>query len=187
LVPYPLSQKEFDRGNFYTKKEEAPWNVADSVAAFLQLDSLHQLESASLRIKQAGLENDMVKLWRSYIDMKIAIVYGDKDMNLYNDAVADLNKANTIFNNFVQYRNNRFIPARPDAEISTMLDPIPGIIFSAREKIGRMGQSVENFQYDTGELKNRLDALAKKVQEQKKFLKQYCESSIADRGKLFYK
>jgi hypothetical protein len=187
LLPYQLSHREFSRGNIYAKKESAPMNVTDSVKAFLQLDSLHQLEASLLRMKQAGLENDMVNTWRSYVNMKIAIVYEDKDMNLYNSAVADLNRANTIFNNFVEYRNNRFIPTKPDDETRALLDPIAGIISSAEKKLDQIGRSVENLQYDTGPLQKRLDALALRVKEQQLFLKQYVESSLADRGKLFYK
>lgn len=187
LLPYPLLPREFNRQNFYTKKERAPLNVTDSVNAFLQLDSLHQLEASLLRMRQAGVKNDMVKIWQAYVNMKIAIVYEDKDMNLYNSAVADLNRATTIFNNFVEYRNNRFIPAKPDAEISTLLDPIVLILLSANKKLDKIGQSVENFQYNTEGVKNKIDALHLRVQEQQHFLKQYIQSSVADRGKLFYK
>lgn len=187
LLPQSLSQKEFDRGNYYKKKDAAVWNIADSVDSFLQLDSLQQLEASSRRILQAGVENDMVKYWRHYINMKIAIVYGDQDMNLYNGAVADLNKATAIFNAFVQYRNNRFIPAKPDAELNAMLRPINGLLANARKKIKHIGDMVENFQYDTGGLKERLDRQAAKTAEQQSFLQLYVASAIANRDKLFYK
>ena len=187
LLPYPVSHREFSRGSFHTKKEDSPLNVADSVKAFLQLDSLYQLEASLVRMKQAGLENDMVNSWRSFVNMKVAIVYEDKDMNLYNSAVVDLNRANTIFNHFVEYRNNGFIPTKPDAEIRALLDPIAGIISSAEKKLDQIGRSVENLQYDTAPLQKRFDALKQRVKEQQNFLKQYVESSLADRGKLFYK
>ncbi len=187
LLPNPLSQKEFSRGSFFLKKDTTTWNVADSVLVFMQLDSLQQLEASSLRIKQAGLNNDLVKIWRSYVDMKIAIVYGDKDMNLYNEAVADLNRASNIFNTFVQYRNKQFMPAKPDTEIAGLLDPIYGILIIANTKLNNIGREVENFQYDTENLKSRLDALKRRVREQQYFLKHYLESSVAERGKLFYK
>jgi hypothetical protein len=187
LLQYPASNREFSRGNFFARKQEAPLSVADSVAGFLQLDSLHQLEASLRRIKQAGLENDMVDVWRSYVNMKIAIVYEGQDMNLYNSAVADLNNANAIFNNFVEYRNSRFIPTKPDAEIRAMLDPIADIVSAAEKKLHQIGKSVENLQYDPVPIQKRLAALTLRVREQQHFLKQYVESSLADRGKLFYK
>ena len=187
LLPYPKLQKEFSNQNFSAKKDAAPLNVADSVKAFMLLDSVHQMEASLLRMHQAGLQDEMVKTWQAYVNMKIAIVYEDKDMNRYNSAVADLNRATAIFNNFVEYRNNRFIPAKPDAEISTLLDPIILILLSANKKLDKIGQSVENFQYNTDGVKNKIDALHLRVQEQQHFLKQYMQSSLADRGKLFYK
>ena len=186
LLPFPITQQEFSSRHLYAKRETPAWNVGDSVLSFLQLDSLQQLEASSLRMKKAGIDNDMVKIWRSYVDMKIAIVYGDKDMNLYNESVADLNRATKIFNEFVQYRNNRFMPAKSDAEMNGLLAPIAGILILANKKLDNIGREVENFQYDTGTLKSRLHKLSERVKEQQVFLKHYLESSVADRGKLFY-
>lgn len=187
LLPRPLSQREFNKGYFFVKKDTTTWHVADSVLVFMQLDSLQQLEASSLRVKQAGLDNDLVKVWRSYVDMKIAILYGDKDMNLYNEAVSDLNRASNLFNAFVQYRNKQFIPAKSDIEIAGLLDPISGILIIANNKLNNIGREVQNFQYDTENLKSRLDALKKRVREQRYFLKYYLESSVIERRKLFYK
>lgn len=117
--------------------------------------------------------------------MKIAIIYGEKDMNLYNSAVAELNKASAVFNDFVKYRNNQFVPVRPDAEISALLDPIEGMLSVARKNMEQMGGAVENFQYDTGALKERLAVLRGRVKEQQSFLKRYLAGSIPERGKLF--
>ena len=187
LLENPLTDHEFSQGIFYQRKENRFFNFADSVNAFLQLDSLRQLEASTKRVRQAGLENERQKNWLAYNEMKIAIIYGEKDMNLYNLAVADLNKANAIFNDFVQYRNKLFAPARSDAEITSLLDPITGLLSSAWKKLDQMGQAKENFQYDTGTLKNRLAFLKGRVQEQHDFLKRYLAVSVSERVKLFYK
>ena len=186
LLPYPITQQQFFRGNTYGKKERQPWNVNDSVNSFLQLDSLHQLEASASRMKQADSQNNAANIWQQFVHMKIAIVYGDKDMDLYNGAVADLNEANTIFNNFVQYRNNQFTPAKPDATVAALLDPIPGLIAAANRKVSKIGEKVENVQYDTGSLKSRLKGLSAKVLAQQHFLKLYLESAAIIRQKLFY-
>lgn len=187
LLPQPLLPREFNDGRSGAKKNTVVWNVADSVDRYMQLDSLQQLEATSRRIKQAGITDEMTAVWRKYLDMKIAIVYGDQDMNYYNGAVADLNKATAIFNTFVQYRNNRFIPARPDVETASMLNPIDKLLAAASKKIKHIGESVENAQYDTGSIQDRLNRLATRVAEQQTFLKQYVTSEVANRDKLFYK
>ena len=187
LQNYPLSRQEFNRGISRSNKNRPLFNYADSVKAFLQLSELMQLEASARRMKAVGIESDLEKNWLSYTKMKIAIFYEDDDMNLYNSAVEDLNKANSIFNAYVQYRNNQFMPQKPDGEINTMLDPIAARISSASEKVNKIGKTIQNFQYDTGELSNRLITLTRRVQEQKDFLRHYFASSVADRNKLFYR
>ena len=186
LQMYPISQQEFSRGVSQSKKN-GPFYYADSLKNFLQLSELQQLEASARRIKQAGIVNELERNWLAYTRMKIAIFYEDDDMNLYNSAVDDLNTANAIFNTYVQYRNNQFMPQKSDGEISSMLEPIAATISSASEKVSKIGKTIQNYQYDTSELSGRLVALTKRVQEQKDFLKRYFASSVADRGKLFYK
>ncbi len=171
LLPYPLTQKEFNRGIGYAKKNTPAFNYSDSALAFLQLNELQQHQAAFRRIQQAGIENELQKNWHAFIKMKIAIVHGENDMELYNAAVEDLNRATNIFNAFVQYRNNNFTPAKNINDIHAMLDPIAGAILSAWQKINQIGKSAENFQYNTDGLSDRLRALTARVQEQKDFLK----------------
>jgi len=185
LQMYPISQQEFNRGMNQSKKNP-PFYYTDSVKNFLQLNELQQLEASARRIKQAGIVNDLERNWFAYTRMKIAIFYEDDDMNLYNSAVDDLNRANSIFNTYVQYRNNQFMPQKSDGEISSMLEPIAATISSASEKVSKIGKTIQNQQYDTGEISARLATLTRRVQEQQDFLKRYFASSIADRGKLFY-
>lgn len=186
LLEYPLTTGEFKRGVFYSKKDKPPYHFADSANAFLQLDSLRQLEASTARIRAAGIENERVNNWLAYNQMKIAIIKGEDNMALYNAAVADLNKANTVFNNYVQFRNNQFMPAKTDAAMKSMLDPVDVLLSSANEKLRRLDIAENNFQYDTGDLKSRIAMLAKKVSEQQIFIAHYLSGSVAERGKLFY-
>lgn len=187
LLEYPVTDNEFQRGSFVSRNEKRYFNYADSAKVFLGLDSLAQLEQSTRRMRQAGTESDRQKIQVNYNRMKMAIIYGEKDMNLYNGAVADLNKANTVFNNYVQYRNNRFMPQQSDAQISSLLHPVNGFILSAQKKLGQIGQAIENFQYDTGTIMQRLASLTQRMDEQQTFLDRYLATSAAERERLFYK
>ena len=173
LLPYPHTYHQYNKGKPTTKTALPAWDINDSVSAFLQLDSLQQFEASALRMQQTGTQINTLKTWQAYTKMKIAIVYGDKDKELYNAAVADFNKATTIFNNFVTYRNNQFTPAKPANILKNLLADIPALIESANNKINQIGQTVANEQYDTGGIKNRLDNLLKRVIMQEKYLEEY--------------
>ncbi len=186
LLPNPLTDHEFRKGVFYSKGDKAVYNVEDSVNAFFHLDSLQQLEVAAIRIKRSGVDNERIKNWLAFNQMKIAIVYGEKDMDFYNAAVADLNKANNIFNEFIQYRNNRFIPYKADSKVKAMLEPISMLLSAADLKLKQLGQKVENFQYDTGTINSRIGKLKLRIQDQQNFLNRYLATNEKERVKLFY-
>ncbi len=159
----------------------------DSVNAYLQLDSLQQLLATERRIKSAGNQNIMTKNWQSFNRMNIAVIAGEKDEELYNAAVSLLNKANGYFNEFVQYRNQQFMPAKTDAAINAMLQPVTSLLTDAEDKLKQMGKISENFQYDPGIIRQRIAALEKRTAEQHNFLRQYFTATPAERIKLFTK
>jgi len=186
LQEHPLSNKEFRQGFVRSKRDGPVFDYADSINTFLRLDTLQQMESISRRMKQAGLENEDLRTWYAYNEMKIFIVYQEKDMNVFNAAVADLNKAKALFNDFIQFRNNHFQPVKTDTQISIQFDSIESRLLSAYKKMGDIGTKIENYQYDTDGLSNNLDTLSKRVKEQQLFLKRYFASSVAEREKLLY-
>ncbi len=187
LIPYPLTNREFANRALYTTANKTIFYFVDSAAAYLALDTLHQLEAASRRMRAAGILNETLRVWNSYYEMKISIIYGEQDMNVYNAAVEDFNKATGIFNDFVAYRNNRFQPLKPDAELSTLLDPINAIISSAYQRADILDQNPRNFQYNPGMLRESLARLERKVEEQKNFLAHYLAAGKPERDKLFYR
>jgi hypothetical protein len=182
---YPIGHKAFKQGRRDNAGSMPYFNYPDSLQVFFALDSLRQLETFARRMYSAGLANSRLQLWHSYNEMKIAIIYGDKDMELYNTAVALLNQATGIFNGFVQYRNNQFMPPRSDADMATLLLPIAGLLTDAQQHLNQMGLVVENFQYNTGAIKERIKALAAKVQAQQAFIDQYLATAPAGRKQLF--
>ena len=186
LLDHPVSAREFNRGSFYSQKGNKEHNFIDSVNAFIQMNELQQLEASAARIKKAGIENELTKTHLAYVEMNSSLIYEDRDMKQYNAAVAELNKATAIFNDFVQYRNNQFMPAKPDSEIQHLLLPVERIFVSVEKQLDELDKSVTNAQYDTKGLRFDMAAFKSKLQVQKDFLKLYMATEEAERKKLFY-
>ncbi|HTN05310.1 transglutaminase domain-containing protein [Agriterribacter sp.] len=183
---WQLLEKPISYRNSATKNKDS-FQYKDSVKAFLQMDSLQQYLAIERRMKNAGANSEMFRLWQSYNRMNIAIIAGEQDMQLYNGAVDNLNTATGVFNLFVQYRNNGFLPQKPDAVIRTMLEPISLLITEANKKLDEMGLLVENFQYNTEGIRKKLASLSKRSEEQKEFLKKYLAAGPPERAQLFYR
>lgn len=186
LLEQPWTHEDFRKGYAKTKDPRTIFHVNDSVRAYLQADTLQQLRDAARRMMAAGLPNDDLRVWYQYQQMKIHIVLQEENMNLFNGAVADLNAAKKLFNEFVAFRNNRFQPSRPDAEIRSMFIRIEDLLGSAYRQWEGIGLKAENYQYDAEGLRENLDRLAARVQEQRQFLQQYFETEPAARIRLLY-
>lgn len=170
LLQNPITNHEFRSGYKLSKKDQPVFNYTDSITAYLQADTLQQMEAVARRMNAAGMEDDDLKTWYAYNQMKINIVHQEENMQLFNDAVANLNQAKKEYNELVQYRNNSFTPPKTAAEIDGMFAGIEKLIHSSYQKMEAVGKKVENYQYDTEGLKDELDRLSIKVKDIKRIL-----------------
>ena len=73
--------------------------------------------------------------------MNIEIINQDKDVELYNSSMAELNDATTILNNFIEYRNKQFTPEKTDAELQALLDGMDNKLDSSLKKLDEVDKS----------------------------------------------
>ena len=187
LIPYPVTFPEFKKGLTAGTQKKEKYTLPDAINIFLSSDSLQQLEATTSRMRTNGLEQKQLHLWVEYNQMNIAIMYEENNRILYNAAVADANKANEFLNNFSHYRNEFFRPAKTDASLLAMLQPVHGFISEALKKVAAIGLKNNNFQYNTGLLRERLHALTKRLEENNLFLNLYLQAGTTEREKVFYK
>jgi len=186
LLEYPVTHDQFYSGNVYKKPGAPYFNFADSIAAYTQMDSLQRLESAAMRIQKYELYNTQVKNNYNYIKMHIEMIDQDKDLDLYNSSMADLNDATTILNSFIEYRNRQFTPEKTDKELEALLDGIDQKLESSSKKLDEVDRSKATLTLGTDQVRNRLNGLLEKVKVQKDFLHRYLTTDKANRKSLFY-
>ena len=110
----------------------------------------------------------------------------DRDLELYNSSMADLNDATTILNNFIEYRNKQFTPEKTDAELQALLDGIDNKLDSSLKKLDEVDKSQATLTLGTDPVRNRLNVLSVKIKEQKDFLNRYLNTDKSTRKSLFY-
>lgn len=187
LLEYPVSHRQFYNGTTYSNKNQLFFNYADSIAAYTKMDSLQRFKTAAIRIEQSGLYNTLIRDKHAYAKMHIALINEDKDVDNYNSAVADLNKATAVYNSFAEYRNNKFIPAVPENELRLLLEGIDAKLSAAYKKLDAIDNSETTFKFSTQGVRDRLNSLAGRVKEQQSFLTLYLNTATASRESLFYK
>ena len=185
LLKHPISHRDFYTG--YTYTNNSFFNYPDTLKAFIAKSELEQLQSSSLRIQQAGVYNPLVKNNLAVTKMNIEMIHEDTDSDLYNSAISDINKATAALNNFIQYRNNRFLPVKKDEELRGLLSGIDNVLLSANKKLAAIDNSPAVLALTTDVVKQKANSLFTRLREQNDFLEHYLKTGIAAREALFYK
>ncbi len=187
LLNYPVTKHQFNTGKFYKSKDSPYFNYVDSIKAYVQMDSLHKLRSSALRMQKDEIKNSMVQDNYNMIKMHIEMINQDKDVDLYNSSVADMNDATTVLNNFIQFRNNKFTPEKTDTELQTMLDGIDSKLKSSLKNLDEIDKSPATFTIGTDQVRERIKNLSDRIKEQEDFLRRYTSTQKNSRQFLFYK
>jgi len=177
LLEYPITYNEFSNGNIRVNAPRPYFNYTDSIAAHERMDSLAQYYATTMRMEKNGTPRKMVTTRINQLKMEIEIINQDKDAALYNAAVADYNDALSIFNSFLTYRNNQFIPVKTDIEIQTMFDSIKRLIIAANVKLKEVNRSKATLTLNTSPVEKKLNDLSTHANEQQTFLKNYLSTA----------
>lgn len=178
LLEYPIQHEQFYKNNFSRNSKTPYFNFEDSITAYRQMDSLHQLKSAIARIEKMGMPNKRVI--ENYILLKshLEMIYQEEEVTNYDLAMADLNDATQNLNEFIHWRNEPSNSVRTHDSLRDILNLVDNKIKSALEKLEVVDRSKASLVYGTGPARERIEQLIKKNEDQKQFLKQYAISNI---------
>lgn len=186
LLDHPVSHREFSEGITTARKNNPFFNYSDSISAYRLMGSLQRFRFTAARIQQSGLYNNLVKNRFEFNRMHIEIIREDKDVDLYNASVAELNEITRAYNDFVEYRNKQFMPAIRDAAMVALLDGTDRFFLSAYKKLDDIAGSAATFTFSTEALRKKLDWMSTRIDEQKTFLNLYLRTPRFNRVSLFY-
>jgi hypothetical protein len=170
FLEFPINYSNF------TGKSGKPagyFNYKDTVNRLESSDSLDRYISQLSRIENNRWPPSLVDTKVKQLKLEIELIYQDDDMGNYNGAVADLNKATSLFNDFILYRNSQFIPSKMESEVFLTFEEIKSKISAANKKLIRVNSSTATLALNTGDVQFKLDQLAKKADEQKEFYNHY--------------
>jgi len=173
LLNYPVSYNGFNNFNSIVNNNKPFFDYVDSINAYEKMDSLSRYLSAASRIENYGWPTSLIDIKLKQIKLEIELLYQDTDMDLYNSIVEDYNEAIIIFNDFINYRNNQFQPAKSNTEVQSMFNNIKNKITVATIKINKVNRSKATLALDTGDVQKKLNDLALHVKDQESFLESY--------------
>ena len=156
----PITHREFQEGR--PGKNYAMPGYADSIKAFMRLSELDKLHATARRMNEIDKTSDLLRNRKAFLAMQIATVYEDRDMQLYNSSVFDLNKATEAYNNFVSKLQAQGV-ADLSKEYTLHLEPALLLLNHSIQRIADIGKYLPNYQYDPTSLKLRILEMADKI------------------------
>jgi hypothetical protein len=184
---YPVNNQEFYEGKVAENKSKPYFSYPDSIKAYESMRHTQQLAAAARRIEAAGLKNSMIFDRLHHIKSELETERQNSGIDLYNGAVFDYNAGVSQLNDFINYRNEKFVPTKPDGEIQTMLSSATERFTSARTKLKSIEQpDSRNAPLIIQLMKNVDDAMTQR-DEMQDWLTKYFAKSKMGRKSMFYK
>lgn len=186
FLNYPGTNQEFYEGKIQQDKSKPFFNFADSIEAYLKMDSLEQLKTSASRIERNGVKNSLIYDRLQHIKREIEYAKQNAAVDKYNSAVADYNDGINYFNDFINYRNKQFSPMKSDPQIQNMLDLPDEKFKSARIKIGEIKEPEPNIINASVQLIKSISEAESHLAEQQDWLRTYFTKNKSGRKSMFY-
>lgn len=168
FLNYPITRDEGYEGNFSLNKNKPYFNYTDTLNKYINQSFIDRLKSVYNRIENNGIDDSVIihvlKNYKSEIDY----YQGKMVLNLYNNAFNQMN-------NYFQYKDNRFIPKKPNAAIKKMVDDAENSLSQSEELLTQIAEDAMNKQ-SLSELKSNIADLKIKIEQQQQFLQQYFQT-----------
>jgi hypothetical protein len=187
LMSYPVSHMQFYTGDVSPQKKQPFFNFRDSIAAYNRMDSLERFAAVANRIERYGYENKLVRENLAFGRMNIQLILEDRNKDLYNAVVMELNNATEIYNAFVSLRNGHFTPELPENQLATFFDKTDKMLANASLNLERLESSQADYKFNVQPAREKLNTLSAHIKEQKEFLSLYLNTAKANRTRLCYK
>lgn len=180
MLEYPYLFNDFDRGNQRSKK--AIFHYRDSIAHYLESDSLARYLAAERRISKGKVMNQSSREYLKLVKSRLEEVRQQDQIEWYNAAITLMNEVSHGLNAFIEFRNQQFSPAKADSELKKILSEVENKLRQASALLDSVDISPATLLYGTGPARDHLNQLKHAYEQLTKILNQYLEkkSVISD-------
>jgi len=187
FLNYPITNKEFYEGRVMTSRKRPFFNYLDTLRKYEQETEVEKLVSASVRIEKNGIVNSLILDQLKNNKREIEYYWEKQTVEMFNSAVNLYNEGINELNEFIVYRNKRFLPGKTDNEIKNMVDEAEYLLINSQRRLkeirnpdSKTDDLITQFSKSVGEALRILN-------EQKIFVNKYLKSEETLRNSLFYK
>jgi len=96
----PITHFEAQKGDFRKAVSHSNFNFKDSIKAYLERNTTDNLKLEILRVKQAGITNQLIDKHVQQVERHLAVIHSNSTREQYNAAATTFKKGADVFNTF---------------------------------------------------------------------------------------
>jgi Uncharacterized protein involved in cytokinesis, contains TGc (transglutaminase/protease-like) domain len=188
LLDHPISYQKFNQIKFVIDPKEKFINFKDTIMNYEKLTEEEQLVAVTRRMEDNGGAINSILFDRlQYNKREIEYIHNKLISGQYTEAVDSYNTSVSLLNEFINYRNKKFTPIKPDSELKLMLDTIETSLNRSKKHIASIKNPDLNTVTSLMQLNKSVEEITLNLNEQKAFLKKYLSTAKIFRKTVFYK
>lgn len=184
---YPITNNEFYEGKIQINKTKKYFDFEKEIAKHNSLSEAEKLAAAAERIEKNGIKNAMILERYEGKKKQLAYLRYNSNIEKLNEIVNEMNEAVVLLNDFIHYRNNTFIPALTDSEISDMIDAPREKLAKCQDAIYKVGSVGNENAANVASIKKSISKALAQAEEHARFVDNYLSKSKIVRKTMFYK
>jgi hypothetical protein len=151
------------------------------------MSDLDKARTSLIRMEKNGVKNKLIQEMVFFKKSEIDALQNNEAMERLNAINDDYNQAIILFNDFIYYRNNRFMPILPDEAIKAMIETPKQKIMDCQNRIYTIGKYNDSNVANVKSLKNAIIDILKQIEIHEKFVNDYLSKSKSGRKAMFNK
>ena len=193
FLDYPFTHSDFINNDFSNAKQRTYFNFNDSLAEYNKQTKLQQTEASARRIKECGIENQMIADEYNLF-VKNAEIYKqnekvkafNENVDILNLSTAEFNAAVAFFNQYNEAKNRQFKGMASDQAIQAVFDSCQIRYQIAKTYFAMISNPDAEIGKSIAVFKRQLNDMSDRLEKEQAFLKKYFNTRKPFRKALFY-
>lgn len=194
MLAFPLRHDELNSQGFAAAARRPVFAFSDTLNAWSRMPRLERLKLAAARIRRfGGGANPFIMTELDWMDQTIQVLASNQEIEARNRRVDRFNEINRdytavvkLYNEYVSFKNSRFMPEVKDEALKKMIEGIAGRLKAAEQSLAGMELRDDTIRHNMDELLQAITEMKGKVESEQAFVNKYIKTEKGKRTELFY-
>lgn len=184
---YPINNQEFTAGKIQIDKSKKYFDFEKEMIRYNTLSETDKLVESIGRMEKNGINNPLIAERLEVKKKNLNYLSQGVNIDKLNSIVNEFNQAVGLLNDFVYYRNRKFKPTLPDAELKKMIQVPRDQIAKCQDRIYSVGNVGSENTSNLISVKKSINESLVQADEYLQFVNQYLSKSTLVRKTMFSK